>query len=139
MRARRRLRASSRTCPLPGDGRPQDREARVERERAAVVAARLDAAAETRGDVAAVEELEGVLRAEPEGALRPRQGGAALAGARERPAEDVVARDAGALLAAEPRQLHRVREVPAVVGVEERDVEVVAHAVHGEQTLDDAD
>ena len=86
-----------------------------------------------------MEELEGVLRAETERTVGPAHRLLASAVARERPREHVVADDARPLRVSPPRELERVGHADAVVGLEERDIEVVADAVRGEQLLDHAD
>ena len=60
---------------------------RVERERSAVVRAGVGVPAEAGRDVAAMEELDGVARAEPQRALRVVQRLSALPVASERPLE----------------------------------------------------
>src|SRR5579862_5300165 len=86
-----------------------------------------------------MEELQRVARAEPERSRRPMECSGAVAVAGERPPEDVVAEDARTLGVTAAREYQRVWKVDSVVDVEQRDVEVVAHAVCGEQALDDGD
>ena len=87
----------------------------------------------------AVEVLDGVAGAEPQGQAGVVQRLAAGAVARECPREHVVAEDARAELVTLTRQLQRMLQVDAVIDVEERDVEIVADAVRRQQALDVAD
>ena len=64
---------------------------------------------------------------------------AAGAVARERPGEHVVAEDARPKLVTLTCEHERMLQAHAVVDVEECDVEIVAHAVRREETLDVAD
>src|SRR5437868_2289173 len=112
---------------------------RIQSKRSAIERPRCGTVAETGGDEAPVEELHRILSPEPQRPLRVVQGLATVAGARERPTEHVVADDARTLRIAASSEQQSMVEAPAVIDVEERDVEVVAHAVRGEQPLDDVD
>ena len=123
----------------PRDRRPEHREVRVQRERAPEPGARGAGVAEAALDHPAVEELERVLRAEPQRAPRVAERLGAAAVPRERPAEHVVAVDRGPVVLADPGQGERVLRRDAVVDVEERDLEVGLDAVRAQQPLDRAD
>src|SRR5207245_5986323 len=84
--------ASSRCIPCC-DRAPEDGEGRVERDRAPEPAPCLRLMAEAAQDHPAVEELERVLRSEPESGSGVRERGSALAVPRQRPSEHVVAVD----------------------------------------------
>ena len=95
--------------------------------------------AEAALDHPAVEELERILRPEPERLLRVAERLVATAVPRERPGEDVVAVDRRPLGVADPGQRERVLQADPVVDVEERDLEIDADAVGAQQLLDRAD
>ena len=88
---------------------------RVERERAAEPGARVARMAEAALDHPAVEELERVLRPEPERALRVGERLRAAAVPLQRPGEHVVAVDAGALALGGPGERERGSQLDAVV------------------------
>jgi hypothetical protein len=90
-------------------------------------------------DRAAVEELQRVLRPEPEGAARPPQRLVAFAVPGKRPREDVVAVDRRPVCVRATCEHERVRQRDAVVDVEERGLKIRLDAVRREQPLDDAD
>src|SRR5712691_11299253 len=105
---RRRAGGTSSSRQPPRIGRPEQREVRIERERPTCPNACCAGITEAVLDVRAMEELDGVLRAETKGTLRPGQSRSAASVAGESPREDVVAQDAGALPVAEPREPKRV-------------------------------
>src|SRR2546421_9712933 len=128
------------SCGIPPRDRcPEQREVRVQVERATQPETTLRVVAEAALDHAAVELLERVARPEPESALREAQRLTAVAGPRERPSQDVVTVDRRPLAMREPREGEHARAADAVVDVEEGGLEVCLDAVRHEQALDDAD
>ena len=89
-----------------------------------------------RSIVRAVEELRGVARAETEREPRVVKRLAAAAVAGERPREHVVAVDRRPLALRLAGECERGAQPDAVVDVEERRLEIGAHAVRGEQAAD---
>src|SRR3954447_3300215 len=112
---------------------------RVQRERAAKPCLCSGRVAEAPLDRGAVEELQGVLRAEPKRVTRPGKRLAAAAVPREGPRKDVVAVDGRASCVGGPSEGERFREPDAVVDVEQRRLEVSPNAVCVQQALDRAD
>src|SRR6266508_1789562 len=104
-RARRtrptRARTASRRVP-PCDRRPQGREMRVERESAPEPGLRIRLVAETAFHHAAVKELRGVERPEPQRTLRVVQRVRALTAAGKGPSENVVTVDRGPFMVCGP-------------------------------------
>ena len=86
-----------------------------------------------------MEELQRVLRAEPERVVGVGECGCALPVARERPRERVVAVDRRPLVERLVGERHGRRRCDVVVGVEDRDLEVAVDAVRREQLVDDRD
>ena len=112
---------------------------RIQPKGAAEVAAGCRAVTETPLDHPAVEQLQGVLRTEPEGQPGPAESLAAATVAGERPGEHVVAVDARPFRLRPACQHEGVPQANGVVDVEERRFEVGLDAVRDKQSLDHAD
>src|SRR5207248_638199 len=99
--------------------RPEQREVRVERERAREPGPRGAAVAEAALDHSAVEELERVPCAEPERMLRIAERLLTTAVPRQRPREDVIAVDRWPFALRAPSERERLPQPQTVVDVEE--------------------